>query len=118
VGISPRPSKYASKRGAKRTGKGEALARKGFILTVTDGQQIGKEYFFDQQATIGRVEGCDIVLVEPGISRSHARVYDDQGVYLVQDNGSANGTRLNGEKVSGEPEVLRDGDYLDRKSVV
>jgi hypothetical protein len=51
------------------------------------------------------------VLVEPGISRNHARVADDHGVFMLEDLGSANGTRLNGDKVS-EAEVLRDGDYI------
>lgn len=112
--VSHRPKKYArSKRAAAAAPgkKGGELARKGFILTVVDGPNVGKEYFFEHSASIGRVESNDIVLVEPGISREHARVYDDQGIYLLQDNGSANGTRLNGEKVA-EPEVLRDGDYI------
>jgi pSer/pThr/pTyr-binding forkhead associated (FHA) protein len=78
---------------------------------VTDGQNPGKEYFFEETATIGRVENNDIVLVEPGISRNHARVANDHGIYLLEDLGSANGTRLNGDKIAA-PEVLRDGDYI------
>ena len=107
MGISHRPAKYGSKRG-KRKG---ADAENGFILTVVDGLNPGKEYFFDQNVTVGRVENNDIVLVEPGISRNHARVLDDYGVYMLEDLGSANGTRLNGEGLTGN-EVLRDGDYI------
>ena len=108
MGISRRPAKYASKRGKHKGAEG---AESGFILTVVDGLNPGKEYFFDQNATVGRVENNDIVLVEPGISRNHARVLDDYGVYMLEDLGSANGTRLNGEGLNGS-EVLRDGDYI------
>ena len=34
-------------------------------------------------------------------------IYGMRGVYLVEDLGSSNGTRLNGELIEG-PEVLRD----------
>jgi len=79
---------------------------------VTDGNDVGAEYFFENTATIGRVDQNDIVLVEPGISRNHARIEDDHGIYMLVDLGSANGTRLNGRNVSAEEEVLRDGDYI------
>jgi pSer/pThr/pTyr-binding forkhead associated (FHA) protein len=121
VTISRRPSKYSGKRGAgapaerRRPGGGSrpaaATAERGFILTVVAGMNPGKEFFFEQAATIGRVENNDVVLVEPGVSRNHARVRDEMGVFLLEDMGSANGTRLNGEVVK-EPEVLRDGDYI------
>ncbi len=107
MGISHRPAKYASKRSKRKGAEAEA----GFILTVVDGLNQGKEYFFDSVASVGRVENNDIVLVEPGISRNHARVLDDYGVYMLEDLGSANGTRLNGEALTGS-EVLRDGDYI------
>jgi len=81
------------------------------VLTVVEGASPGKEHFFEDTITIGRVEGCGIILVEPGISREHARVVNDQGVYILEDLKSANGTRLNGEQIS-EGEVLRDGDYI------
>jgi pSer/pThr/pTyr-binding forkhead associated (FHA) protein len=111
MGISHRPKKYSRKRGGRAPARVKSDKKEGFILTVVDGPQTGKEYFFEHSATIGRVETNDIILVEPGISRNHARFYDDQGIFLVEDLGSANGTRLNGEKVE-EPEVLRDGDYI------
>jgi len=78
---------------------------------VIDGHNAGKDYFFEVEATIGRVESNSLVLVDPGISRTHARVFEDHGVYFLEDAGSANGTRLNGEKVP-EAEVLKDRDYI------
>jgi len=104
----PRPGK--SKRRKGRRGD-EAVQRKGFVLTVAEGLNPGKEYFFEDTITIGRVEQNDIILVQQGISRHHAQVLNDQGVYILEDLKSANGTRLNGEQLR-EQEVLRDGDYI------
>ncbi len=100
----------------KRTrGKGRGEDRKekvaGFLLTVIDGQAQGREYHFESRCKVGRVDANDVILVDPGISREHARFHGRRGVYLVEDLGSSNGTRLNGELIEG-PEVLRDGDYV------
>jgi pSer/pThr/pTyr-binding forkhead associated (FHA) protein len=83
----------------------------GFLLAVIDGQAQGREYHFESRCKIGRVDENDVILVDPGISRQHARLHGRRGVYLVEDMGSSNGTRLNGELIEG-PEVLRDGDYV------
>lgn len=100
----------AVKRRKRRGGRGQA-AVSGFVLTVVDGQSAGREYHFEQEATAGRVDSNDVILVDPGVSREHVRVHGRRGVYLVEDQGSSNGTRLNGELIEG-PEVLRDGDYV------
>lgn len=110
MAVSRRPGKYRGKRRAPARA-GASKPKTGFILTVIDGANLGKEYFFEKNATVGRVEENDIVVVEPGISRNHVRIYDDQGIFLIEDLGSANGTRLNGEKLA-ESEVLKDGDYI------
>lgn len=101
----------------KSRGKGGRKGRKekdkieGFLLTVIDGQAQGREYHFESKCKVGRVDANDVILVDPGISREHARFHGKRGVYLVEDMGSSNGTRLNGELIEG-PEVLRDGDYV------
>lgn len=83
----------------------------GFILSIVDGRHAGREYHFQDEASLGRVEEADVTIIDPGISRLHARVSGRRGVFIVEDMGSANGTRLNGEIIE-EPEVLRDGDYI------
>jgi hypothetical protein len=54
--------------------------------------------------TVGRDEGCDIVVSSPHVSRRHARIWSSaEGHWLVEDLGSSNGTLVNGERVqSGE----------------
>jgi pSer/pThr/pTyr-binding forkhead associated (FHA) protein len=59
---------------------------------------------------IGRGRTADLVLSEPTISRAHAAIGYERGDFFVQDLGSTNGTRVNGES---EPRTaLRDGDEL------
>ena len=70
-------------------------------------------------AVIGRdpAESSHVV-VDPGVSRAHARVYADGGVLHIEDLGSTNGTFLNEERlVEGRRMRVRDGDELALGSV-
>ncbi|MEM8737743.1 MAG: FHA domain-containing protein [Planctomycetota bacterium] len=59
---------------------------------------------------IGRRDG-DIVVNDSRVSRRHAEVSVQNGVWVVRDLGSSNGTWVNGEKIAGLCE-LEEGDRL------
>ena len=59
---------------------------------------------------MGRDEDADIRVDEPLVSRAHARIERRGDTYFVQDLGSTNLTRVNGEVVSER--ALQDGDEL------
>ena len=63
---------------------------------------------------LGRDDGADIILDDPGISRRHSelRVTTDgrHFVTTIRDLGSTNGTYVNGERISSEH--LEDGDRV------
>ncbi len=61
--------------------------------------------------TIGRVDKCDIVLPHGKVSRKHAILRIDGSRILLRDAGSANGTYLNGERLTGSAR-LRVGDEI------
>jgi hypothetical protein len=61
--------------------------------------------------TIGRDVGCDLVLLDMTVSRSHADLRRAADGWLLSDAGSTNGTRLNGWRVT-EPVPLRAGDEV------
>ena len=67
----------------------------------------GREHWF----TIGRDDGCDLVLADATVSRCHARLERDGSNWVLQDLGSMNGTRLNGWLVRGAVPV-RAGDQV------
>ncbi|HEV8267938.1 MAG TPA: ATP-binding protein [Thermoanaerobaculia bacterium] len=61
---------------------------------------------------VGRSEKADIVLLDPLLSRLHARIeLHDDGRAVVEDLGSHNGTSLNGEPLKA-PAPLAPGDRL------
>ena len=52
------------------------------------------------QVVIGRDPGCDVVIAVPAVSSQHARLSWHGGQLVLEDLGSANGTYVNGERVS------------------
>ncbi len=51
---------------------------------------------------LGRHSEGDVILAEAGVSRKHARVLEEVAGWFVEDLGSANGTKVNGKKISGK----------------
>lgn len=58
------------------------------------------EYVLDfRVCTIGRADGCDILLNHDMVSRLHATIEYDRGRYLLRDAESKNGTFVNRQRV-------------------
>jgi pSer/pThr/pTyr-binding forkhead associated (FHA) protein len=60
--------------------------------------------------TIGREVGRDIVIDDPTVSRAHAELSYMNGVWMIRDNNSSNGTFVNGVRVTSQ--VLHPGDTV------
>ena len=62
---------------------------------------------------IGRSNLAEYPLEETGISRKHARVFQQDGELYIEDLTSTNGTYCNGRRISrGEPVRLEEGSRL------
>lgn len=61
--------------------------------------------------TIGRDAGCDLVLTDMTVSRTHAGLRRESDGWLLSDAGSTNGTRVNGWRVTS-PVPLQPGDRV------
>jgi pSer/pThr/pTyr-binding forkhead associated (FHA) protein len=59
---------------------------------------------------IGRGRSADVMIAEPTISRAHAAIGYDGAGFFMQDLGSTNGTRVNGDRQARVD--LSDGDEL------
>lgn len=83
-----------------------------FVLTIAEGKGRGQRFEFDAESvTIGRGAENDVVLNDAGVSRTHARIQKQGASFLLLDNGSANGTELNGVTIE-KPSALRAGDKI------
>ncbi|HEU0034199.1 MAG TPA: sigma 54-interacting transcriptional regulator [Kofleriaceae bacterium] len=60
---------------------------------------------------IGRASECELRLDHSSVSRKHARIVVERGEVVVADSNSHNGTRVNGELVTGG-RVVRTGDVI------
>ncbi|MHB8873036.1 MAG: FHA domain-containing protein [Myxococcaceae bacterium] len=73
---------------------------------MAKGSGEGQQFIVVQPETrIGRTPENDIVLAEVGVSREHARIFEKEGRYFLEDIGSANGTLLNGARIAGQREL-------------
>ena len=70
-------------------------------LLVTGGSQSGTSIgLTDQQITIGRANDATLVLSDDYASSRHARLFPQNGQWIVEDLGSTNGTYLDRQKVT------------------
>ena len=68
-------------------------------MAVLEVQNSGK-FEIQEVTTIGRAPDCQIIINERSVSRHHARIFYESGHYWIKDLDSANGTKLNGKKIS------------------
>ena len=66
----------------------------------------------EEQAVIGRSHGNTVRIPSADVSRQHCRLSKKDGLVMVRDLGSVNGTLLNGTRISTE-EVVRPGDRVE-----
>jgi hypothetical protein len=64
------------------------------------------------ELSIGRTDLANLVLDDTGLSRVNTTFFRDGDDILVADENSTNGTFVNGQKVTGRPRVLSDGDEI------
>ena len=65
----------------------------------------------DGVTTAGRHDECQLRIKSSEVSRKHCQFFEKNGMLMVKDLGSANGTFLNGKKIEGQ-RVLEPGDEL------
>lgn len=73
-------------------------------------REVGRTPILQLETTIGRDEDADVVIDNPGVSRTHAVVAYTDDRFVVRDAGSQNGISVNGRKV--DEAELKDGDIV------
>ena len=99
---------------AKEAGSEAALLQYGVILTlnVNRGAVAWSTYrLTDKQVSIGRDASCGITLHQVNVSRFHAVISYENGVYCIYDTNSTNGVFLNGARITGRA-AIKDRDVI------
>ncbi|MGI9057969.1 MAG: FHA domain-containing protein [Ktedonobacteraceae bacterium] len=82
------------------------------LFVIRDGETVGQSFVLDRaMLTIGRGSECNVVINDVSISRRHAQVLRQANGNYVQDLGSRNGTKVNGEPLHA-PHLLQAGDIV------
>ncbi|MEX1033313.1 MAG: FHA domain-containing protein [Cellvibrionaceae bacterium] len=95
------------KREQRPAAKGEST---GWALKANHTALANRVFTIKSETVIGRSNECDITLAAAHLSRRHVKLMVRDGLLYARDLGSANGTYLNGERIS-EARVRR-GDEL------
>ena len=83
-----------------------------WILTIRSPSNIPVEYKIKPgKNTLGRKPDNDIVITDESASRSHAEIYCQANLLVINDLRSTNGTFVNREQIA-EPRILRAGDQI------
>jgi hypothetical protein len=81
------------------------------LLVVKRGPNAGSTFLIEADATTaGRRPDSDVFLDDVTVSRRHATIERRSGAFFVRDDGSLNGTYVNGERV--EETRLASGDEI------
>ncbi len=72
----------------------------------------GERFSLGPVTVLGRSPESDIVILDPYVSAKHAEIVLADSGFFVRDLGSANGTYVNGRRLSRE-RILRKGDRLE-----
>ena len=93
---APRPAAPRPNNKPQRSRRGQV-----HTLVVTGGALKGTTIdLSDQQITLGRANDATIVLNDDYASSRHARIFPQDGQWIVEDLGSTNGTYLDRQKVT------------------
>ena len=83
-------------------------------MRIEEGKEPGRVYEIRKETlSIGRSRESDIFLEDLAVSRLHASIINMGGNYALRDEGSANGTKVNGQTVNKyQPYPLQEGDKI------
>lgn len=89
-----------------------ALAYLVVQRTHAAGPPAGERLALRAVSTVGRDAASDVVVNDEAASARHALIELQGGSWWIEDQGSTNGTLLNGERL-GRRERIRDGDVVE-----
>lgn len=105
----------SGERTARRVTRGSRLV---IIVPGRTGFEVGDELAVAGEMTIGRDPANGIVLADPSVSGFHSVLVSMAGGWMLTDNGSTNGTFVDGRAIDGQGVLLRGGEEISFGKVV
>lgn len=110
--FSPNPQRLGTTQTLPQPAPGAAdPADRGYLLIIEDGSSAVRQLPAQGSLVVGRAPEVEVPVRSQSVSRRHARLAVGLDGVRVEDLGSHNGTRRNGELLS-EPLLLHTGDVL------
>jgi predicted component of type VI protein secretion system len=81
-------------------------------LVVVGGEMRIRQYVLRLPTVIGRSRSNDLMLGHPLVSRQHCEVFEANGMLMVRDLGSLNGTFVGELRIAEQPMPVKPGDLL------
>jgi hypothetical protein len=110
-GASPFESPDGDRTVLRSTGGAQGIG----MVRIEEGKEPGRVYEIRKESlSIGRSRESDIFLEDLAVSRLHASIISlGNNSYALRDEGSANGTKVNGQPVNKyQPYPLQEGDKI------
>ena len=85
--------------------------REASLIVRRDGAPDVNYQIRDSETLIGRTPRSDLQVPDETVSREHAVILWEEGVFTIEDLQSTNGIRLNGKRVRSAE--LHHGDEID-----
>jgi pSer/pThr/pTyr-binding forkhead associated (FHA) protein len=105
-----RPARAPTRPVPRSGGPGRPARRLPRELVVTD--EGGRRTVpLKESLTVGRAATCDIAIRDTYVSNVHARIYQRDGSWWLEDLGSTNGTYMNRTRVQ-QPTAIGPGDEV------
>jgi pSer/pThr/pTyr-binding forkhead associated (FHA) protein len=106
--VAPAPAAPAPPAAPARTSAPQALAK----FVIRSGPQKGERIYVKVPiVNIGRADYNDIVLADESVSSQHAKLTRREGIWILTDLGSTNGTLVDGERIE-EDAPLAPGNFV------
>jgi pSer/pThr/pTyr-binding forkhead associated (FHA) protein len=81
-------------------------------LVVVEGETSARQFDLRLPAVIGRSRATDVTLGHPLISRRHCEVFEADGLLMLRDLGSLNGTFVGETRLAELPAPIRPGEQF------
>lgn len=72
-------------------------------LTVVGGKASKESVSLNLPTVIGRSRQAALTVAHPMVSRRHAELFEKDGLLMIRDLGSLNGTRIDGQRIKEAP---------------